>query len=217
MPGAKVSVIGVDKKESTTQSGRDGTFSIGGLPAGRYVVAVSGQGFAPYRNEEVDITAGKVFSMDITLSITVTENVNITGEAPINTSPESNAGAIVLKKDDLKALPDNPADLEAALQALAGPSAGPSGDNNNRTGTKSPFGGGSAPAAKDDDDEGRYKLEMSVQIRNLLNRTNGGTPVGNLSSPLFGEPVSLASGFGFGGGRQSGGNRRLRFELKFSF
>ncbi len=127
VPSAKVTVTGADNKGYTSQSGRDGTFSIGELPAGRYVLTVNGQGFAIYRNEEVDITAGKVLSMDITLSITVTENVNVAGEAPINTSPESNAGAIVLNKDDLKALPDNPADLEAALQALAGPSAGPSG------------------------------------------------------------------------------------------
>ena len=93
------------------------------------------------------------------------------------------------------------------------------GDDRNRTGTNSPFsaGGGSKPASGGDDDESPYKLEFSVQIRNILNHTNGGTPVGNLSSPLFGQPVSLASSFGFGGGRQSGGNRRLRFEVQFSF
>lgn len=91
-----------------------------------------------------------------------------------------------------------------------------SADAGNRTGTNSPF---STPVARSDDDEegGRYKLELSVQIRNILNHVNGGAPVGNLSSPLFGESVSLASGFGFGGGRQSGGNRRFRWEAKFSF
>jgi len=91
------------------------------------------------------------------------------------------------------------------------------GDNRDRTGTNSPFSAASQQKSGSDDDEGRYKLELSVQIRNILNHPNGGTPVGNLSSPLFGESVSLASGFGFGGGRQSGGNRRMRFELKFSF
>ncbi|MBV9240850.1 MAG: TonB-dependent receptor, partial [Acidobacteria bacterium] len=94
-----------------------------------------------------------------------------------------------------------------------------SSDDRNRTGTNSPF---SAPAARGgggDDDEGGspYKLELFFQVRNLLNHTNGGTPIGNLSSPLFGDPVSLASGFGFGGGRQSGGNRRFRWEATFSF
>ena len=94
----------------------------------------------------------------------------------------------------------------------------PAGDNRDRTGTNSPFGSpGGQSRGGGDEDEGKYKLELSVQIRNLFNHTNGGTPVGNLSSSLFGQSTSLASGFGFGGGRQSGGNRRLRFELQFSF
>jgi hypothetical protein len=50
-----------------------------------------------------------------------------------------------------------------------------------------------------------------------FNRTNGGTPVGNLRSTFFGESVTTASSFGFGGGGQSGGNRRIRFEVQFSF
>jgi hypothetical protein len=95
------------------------------------------------------------------------------------------------------------------------------GDNNNRTGTNSPFGtsggGQQRSGGGGDDDESPYKLELSVQVRNLFNRTNGGTPVGNLQSALFGEPVSTANGFGFGGGGQSGGNRRVRFEVQFSF
>jgi hypothetical protein len=55
-----------------------------------------------------------------------------------------------------------------------------------------------------------------VQIRNLFNCTNGGRPIGNLRSRFFGEPVSLAGGFGFGGGG-SAGNRRVEFEVEFSF
>ena len=89
----------------------------------------------------------------------------------------------------------------------------------NRTGTASPFGmnQGRPQIDNDDDEESPYKLEFSMQIRNLFNRNNGGVPVGNLSSTLFGNPVNTASGFGFGGGRQSGGNRRLRLEVQFSF
>jgi hypothetical protein len=45
----------------------------------------------------------------------------------LSTEPENNAGAVVLKGEDIDALPDDPDDLAAALQALAGPSAGPNG------------------------------------------------------------------------------------------
>src|SRR5207247_9147747 len=41
--------------------------------------------------------------------------------------PKNNANATVLKEKDLEALPDDPDELEAAVQALAGPSAGPNG------------------------------------------------------------------------------------------
>ena len=45
----------------------------------------------------------------------------------ISVEPDNNAGALVLKGDDLAALPDDPDDLSDALQALAGPGAGPNG------------------------------------------------------------------------------------------
>ena len=45
----------------------------------------------------------------------------------VDIAAESNASALVLKDTDLQALSDDPEDLAADLQALAGPSAGPSG------------------------------------------------------------------------------------------
>ncbi|MBI1984445.1 MAG: TonB-dependent receptor, partial [Acidobacteria bacterium] len=59
----------------------------------------------------------------------------------------------------------------------------------------------------------RYALTFSVSARNILNITNPGTPIGNLSSPLFGESNSSA-GFGRGG---NAGNRTLMLQLRFSF
>ncbi|MBC7797959.1 MAG: hypothetical protein H7Z37_13890, partial [Pyrinomonadaceae bacterium] len=64
-----------------------------------------------------------------------------------------------------------------------------------------------------------YNLTFGVQIRNLLNRTNEGLPIGNLSSPLFGFANSTAGGFGpfGGGGGGNSGNRRIDLQLRFSF
>lgn len=75
-------------------------------------------------------------------------------------------------------------------------------------------GGGSARAAA----EKRYSLIVSIRAQNLFNRTNGGTPVGNLLSPFFGESLSTAGGFGFGpGGSSAAGNRRVELQVRFSF
>ena len=51
----------------------------------------------------------------------------ITSAESTSVSAASNASALVLRGSDLQALADNPEDLATDLQALAGPSAGPSG------------------------------------------------------------------------------------------
>lgn len=62
----------------------------------------------------------------------------------------------------------------------------------------------------------RYNLTLSVSARNLLNHTNPGTPIGNLSSPLFGLSNSLEGRSGpFGG--STGDNRRVELQLRFAF
>jgi hypothetical protein len=63
-------------------------------------------------------------------------------------------------------------------------------------------------------------LTFAVNISNLLDRTNAGTPVGNLSSPKFGESTGLAGffmGFGPGGGGSEAGNRRIELQIRANF
>src|SRR5205807_8934886 len=53
--------------------------------------------------------------------------VEDSGSPAVSTEASANASAIVLRGSDLDALSDNPDDLAADLQALAGPAAGPNG------------------------------------------------------------------------------------------
>jgi hypothetical protein len=75
------------------------------------------------------------------------------------------------------------------------------------------FGGGGGDSSR------RYNLTVSLNIQNLLNHANLGTPTGNLSSRLFGNSNSTAGGFGgFGGGGGSQAyNRRIDASVRFSF
>ncbi|MDX2149913.1 MAG: carboxypeptidase regulatory-like domain-containing protein [Bryobacteraceae bacterium] len=62
----------------------------------------------------------------------------------------------------------------------------------------------------------RFNLTLGVMARNIFNFVNLSAPVGNLSSPLFGESTSLAGGFGPMGGSASS-NRRIDLQLRLSF
>src|ERR1044072_8139876 len=127
--GAGVTAIdgkGVEKSVVTNDSG---SFTINGLAPGKYTVRAINTGFALSETPDVEVTAGKALQFDITLKVAIEEQkVTVSSDArEVNTQPEDNAGAVVLKGDDIEALPDDPDDLAAALQALAGPSAGPNG------------------------------------------------------------------------------------------
>jgi len=63
--------------------------------------------------------------------------------------------------------------------------------------------------------EKRYTLTFSINIQNLLNHTNLTNPIGNLSSPQFGESISSAGGFG--GPGSNAGNRRMQVQIRFGF
>jgi len=125
--GASVTIINDTGSQQTTQTNRDGAFTINNLAPGRYTLRAAAPGFAPYENSEVEVSAGRITSLDVMLVVTVNEQVTIENEPAVNTDPEANASATVLRESDIQALPDNAADLAAALQALAGPAAGPSG------------------------------------------------------------------------------------------
>lgn len=82
-------------------------------------------------------------------------------------------------------------------------------------GAASPAGGGQQPTGPNSapqavnagpDQRGRYILALTVQVQNLLNHTNAGPAIGNLSSPLFGQSNTLA-----------GVPRRFDFNLRFTF
>jgi hypothetical protein len=95
-----------------------------------------------------------------------------------------------------------------------GPRGGGGGDRGGGGGGFGGPGGGGAEAK-------RYSMQFSVNFQNIFNKVNLSNPVGNLSSPSFGESLSLNGGFGgFGGGGGGGsgaGNRRVSAQVRFNF
>jgi hypothetical protein len=127
--GATVTAIDAKGTEKTVLTNNSGVYTINGLAPGKYTLRVVNTGFAIYENAEVVVVSGKAQQLDVTLKVALEEQkVTVAADnRELSTEPENNAGAVVLKGEDLDALPDDPDDLAAALQALAGPSAGPNG------------------------------------------------------------------------------------------
>ncbi len=115
------------------------------MPAGAYTLRVLVKGFAEIEMPGIVIARGQPQVVDVQLNV-VMEKQEVTvkeEDTPsVSVSSANNASAVTLRGDDLQALSDDPTDLEADLQALAGPSAGPSGGAMFVNG----FSGGNLPA-----------------------------------------------------------------------
>ena len=127
IPAAVVSLVG-PSGEKTAQTQADGSYTFMGVAPGQYTVKVGFPGFSPF---EKPVTVGATtIQVPIQMSVKAEkQELTVKAEAgpSVSVEPDSNATALVIKGEDLAALPDDPDDLADALQALAGPGAGPNG------------------------------------------------------------------------------------------
>ena len=130
VPGAKVTVSNAAGPVKSAIAGNDGAYSVAGLDAGTYTVQATLPGFQQIKPASINLAGSTPATLDLQLTVaaekqevTVQENAG----PQVSVDPSQNAGALVLRGADLQALSDDPDDLQADLEALAGPSAGPSG------------------------------------------------------------------------------------------
>jgi hypothetical protein len=130
IPGAQVAVTtAAGATVGTTKADATGAYEVHGLAAGGYIVNVTFNGFAPFTSQIIQVAAGQIKRVDVSMAVEVQEqNIVVTDDTPtVNTDAAGNANSVVIKGKDLDALSDDPDELSNELQALAGPSAGPNG------------------------------------------------------------------------------------------
>ena len=126
--GATVTVTAADGTQKTAMTNDEGVYNFNSLPPGPYTIRVVSPGFTPYEKTELAIAPGSRGTHDVRVVVTLEKQViTVTEEQGLNTDPANNADALVLKGQDLDVLPDDPDALASAVQAMAGPSAGPNG------------------------------------------------------------------------------------------
>ena len=128
VPAATVALSGPSGAR-TTKTGVDGSYVFAELAPGEYTVRASAPQLGLREPAKITIRSSAQ-TLDLVLSViaekqelTVEESAKLT----LSTEASANASAVVIRGSDLDALSDNPNDLAADLQALAGPAAGPSG------------------------------------------------------------------------------------------
>jgi hypothetical protein len=130
IPGASITITTpAGTAVTTTTADASGQYVVNGLAPGSYIVQSYVEGFAPFASQAIQIAAGQIKRVDISMAMVVEQqSVVVTDELPqVNVEAGGNANAIVIKGKDLDALSDDPDELSNELTALAGPSAGPNG------------------------------------------------------------------------------------------
>lgn len=128
IPGATVRATATTGRIHEVQCGPDGRYVLAGLAPGQYTVRITAPDMAPFLRAGIEVKAGVTQVVDAALQLRVAkEEITVADAGKVDMDPSSNVGAIVLKGSDLDALPDDPDQLQADLEALAGPAAGPNG------------------------------------------------------------------------------------------
>ncbi len=127
IPDGTITATSETGKVTVAQTDRTGNFQMI-LPTGTYFVRGIAKGFATFEKSGIKIEGIAPVTISVRLPIaSETQEVTVTDTVQVSTDPTSNVGQLVLRGTDLEALPDDPDDLQADLQALAGPAAGPNG------------------------------------------------------------------------------------------
>lgn len=125
---ATVTLISADGAQRNATTNSEGTYTFTAVPPGAYTLRVVSPGFNTYEKTELTIAAGPRTTHDVRLVVGLEKQIiTVTEERALDTDPANNADAVVLKGQDLDVLPDDPDALASAVQAMAGPSAGPNG------------------------------------------------------------------------------------------
>jgi len=125
--GVSVTLTDANGKKMATQTDSNGAYRFDNLTGGVYTLTAQQKGFAPETIAGLELSSGSN-THDIHLGIVIDEQrVTVDDMRAVSTDPNNNKTARIISGKDLNSLSDDPNELAAQLDALAGPAAGPNG------------------------------------------------------------------------------------------
>ena len=125
---ATVTLVAADGTSRTATTNNEGVYAFNSVAPGAYTLRVTAPGFSAYEKLDLTVASGPRTTHDVRLVVGIEKQViTVTEDHALDVDPAANSDAVVLKGQDLDVLPDDPDALASAVQAMAGPSAGPNG------------------------------------------------------------------------------------------
>jgi hypothetical protein len=129
VPAATITLLSLDGVTKTAIADGQGRYSFPPLATGNYTVSATAPDLTTPQPVTILLKPGpQTLNLQLKVASTVQQvTVQENAGPSVSTESSNNASALVLRGEDLQALSDDPDDLMADLQALAGPAAGPNG------------------------------------------------------------------------------------------
>ena len=125
---ATVTLVAADGTQRTATTNNEGVYTFNSVAPGAYTLRITAPGFSTYETPDLTVASGPRTTHDVRLVVGIEKQViTVTEDHALDVDPAANSDAVVLKGQDLDVLPDDPDALASAVQAMAGPSAGPNG------------------------------------------------------------------------------------------
>jgi hypothetical protein len=96
LPGATVTVTNTSTNETTTATtNAEGAYTIPFLRPGNYSLTVELAGFQKYTRSDMRLEVGQVANINVELGVGLTENVNVSADAPLLTTSNADRGTVI--------------------------------------------------------------------------------------------------------------------------
>jgi hypothetical protein len=105
IPGAVVTLFGIDSPAHTVSSAADGSFLVKELSSGSYALKATSAGFAPHEESSVIVAVGRTTHLSIRLTVASAQQTVNVSAVPVNFDTSQTSSVVNIDRDRVEELP----------------------------------------------------------------------------------------------------------------